>query len=201
MIAHLRAERPELPVDVVPEATEQPFAALRAGRIDVALAMQPELDDDLHAEELFTDELYAVVADGDPLARRRWLRPADFAARTLILYTGRRQMIVEEVLAPAGIQPGRLMELRMTEGIIELARAGLGIAVIAGWALDDFGATDGLVARRITRQGFRRTWRGVTLDGADGPVAEFLDAVRVAGGTLAREGWRERLPHALGPRD
>ena len=45
--------------------------------------------------------------------------------------TGKRHAFVDFVLAPAGVSPGRLRQVRMTEAIVELARAGQGIAVLA----------------------------------------------------------------------
>jgi DNA-binding transcriptional LysR family regulator len=48
------------------------------------------------------------------------------------------------VLAPAGVQPGRVMEIPLTEAIIEMVAAGAGIAFLACWSVSPH-----LVSRKI----------------------------------------------------
>ena len=48
----------------------------------------------------------------------------------------------------------RKSEVTITEAIVELARAGQGIAVLAGWVFNDLESVTGLTAVRITRRGF-----------------------------------------------
>ena len=122
------------------------------------------------------------------------MTPGNFADEALILYTGKRHAFVDFVLAPAGVQPGRLRQVRMTEAIVELARAGQGIAVLAGWVLNDLESRRDLAAVRITRGGYHRTWRA--LIGAQCPDAiadSFVKSVRCTAKSIASVDWRERL--------
>ncbi|PNH85514.1 LysR family transcriptional regulator [Arthrobacter sp. AFG20] len=60
-----------------------PAASLANGTVDVAVVRKP-LSDPRFAETLIgTERRYAAVAATDPLARRRFLRMADFAGRAL----------------------------------------------------------------------------------------------------------------------
>jgi DNA-binding transcriptional LysR family regulator len=60
-----------------------PAAGLANGTVDVAVVRKP-LADPRFAETLIgTERRYAAVAATDPLARRRFLRMADFAGRTI----------------------------------------------------------------------------------------------------------------------
>jgi DNA-binding transcriptional LysR family regulator len=60
-----------------------PAAGLANGTVDVAVVRKP-LNDPRFAETLIgTERRYAAVAATDPLARRRFLRMADFAGRAL----------------------------------------------------------------------------------------------------------------------
>ena len=60
-----------------------PAASLANGTVDVAVVRKP-LNDPRFAETLIgTERRYAAVAATDPLARRRFLRMADFAGRAL----------------------------------------------------------------------------------------------------------------------
>ena len=131
------------------------------------------------------------------LATRQFLNPANFSAETLVLYTGTQHPIVEEILHPAGIEPGRIIQVRITEAIVELARAGQGIAVLAGWAYNDLENTRGLTAVRITRGGFRRSWRAVI--GRDCPVeyaGSLVDCIQRTGRALAGDDWRNVIQRA-----
>ena len=185
---------PELSVDVVPEATGDVYAALSREQIDVAIVSNPDEQSELSTEDLFADELYAVVHKTHAIANKAYVTPRQLAAQTLIVYTSNKHAVVEEVLKPARVTPAKIIQVRITEAIIELARAGQGAAVIAGWALDDMVNTQDLVAVRISRHGFRRQWRAVTSIASNTVVIESLIAeLREVGESLGASGWRSQL--------
>jgi len=129
-----------------------------------------------------------------PFSTRRYLNPPNFTEQTLILYTGSKHAILEEVLYPAGISPAHIMQVRMTEAIVELARSGQGIAVLAGWAFNDLDNKDRLVPVRITQRVFKRTWRAVINDNCSAKyVSSFVENVRKTGDVLRSNQWRMKL--------
>lgn len=194
VIRDLAAMHPAVNIDVVPEAAEDPYGALDRGEVDLALVYAGDGDRGRSTRRLFDDELFAVMADEHPLAGRRYLNPANFADQALVLYTGRRHAFVEQVLAPAGVSPARLLQVRMTEAIVELARVGQGIAVLAGWVLNDLVSRRGLAAVRIGRGGYRRTWRAVVRDDPDrGPYGAFCDSVVRTAALFDDVNWRGTL--------
>jgi LysR family transcriptional regulator for metE and metH len=194
VVRDMREIHPHLTVDVVPEATDSPYASLLEDRLDVALVSNPDRDSTLAEYPLFDDELFAVMSATHPLAREPYLLPDQFADETLILYTGNKHAIVEEVLAPAGVSPGRIIQVRITEAIVELARAGQGIAVIAGWAFDDLPDTRDLVVVRITASGFLRTWRAVVNERCNRQhVESLLQCVKSVGNAIGEPAWRSVL--------
>ena len=194
VIRDMRLAHPALSLDVVPEATEDPYAALVNDRVDIAIVSNPSSEFDFAEQILFTDELYAVMSTEHPFSKRRYLNPSNFTEQTLILYTGLKHAVTEEVLYPAGISPAKIMQVRMTEAIVELARSGQGIAVLAGWAFNDLDNKDGLVPVRITKGGFKRTWRAVINDDcSDAHVSSFVKYVRKAGEVLRSDQWRTKL--------
>ncbi len=200
VIREMRLTHPELTVDVVPEATEDPYAALFDDRVDIAIVSNPAADADFAEQSLFTDELYAVMSVDHPFSSRTYLNPSNFTEQTLILYTGSKHAVTEEVLYPAGISPAQIIQVRMTEAIVELARSGQGIAILAGWAFNDLDNKDGLVPVRISKRGFKRTWRAVINENcSDEHVSSFVNYVRKAGEVLRGDTWRTALqdPAAL----
>jgi LysR family transcriptional regulator for metE and metH len=194
VISAMRDAYPLLNVDVVPEATDSPYAAVEKQQIDVAIVSNPDPDSTLAEVELFNDELFAVMHESHPLAKRSYLPAASFSGQTLVLYTGKKHAIVEEVLRPAGVTDYSLVQVRITEAIIELARAGQGVAIIAGWALDDIPNAEDLVAVRITRSGFVRTWRAVFDDTGDAAHRDmFIKNVKRVGAKIGSRQWRKKL--------
>ena len=194
VINGMRKLYPDLAVDVVPEATGDILKALSHEQVDVAIVSNPVGTSTLLTEDLFADELFAVVHRSHAIAEKAYVTPRQLAAQTLILYTSNKHAVVEEVLKPAGVSAGKIIQVRITEAIIELARAGQGVAVIAGWALDDMVNTDDLVAVRISRQGFRRQWRAVTAHANNTEiVGSLITQLREVGSSLQQPAWRANL--------
>ena len=190
---------PSLNIDVVPEATDEPYASIEDDRVDIAIVSSPQSESGFEEQALFNDELFAVMSSSHPLAKRSYLNQAQFSDQTLLLYTGQKHAILEEVLKPAGVSPAGLVQIRITEAIIELARLGQGIAILAGWSFNDQENLDGLVAVRILRGGFRRTWRAVINPLCDSEhVSSFVKIVRDTGKTIQEQDWRERIREASG---
>ena len=190
----MRQDHPLLNVDVIPEATDDIFGAVRKRHLDIGVVSSPVTNPGFSAHELFSDELFAVMHDDHALSGHQHLEAADFVGQTLVLYTGNRHAVVEEILAPAQVTEYRIIQVRITEAIIELVRAGQGIAVIAGWALDDMEETETLRAVRITANGFIRNWRAIVREGCVPEHADsFVRHVRSTGSAIRNPSWRRRL--------
>jgi LysR family transcriptional regulator for metE and metH len=168
-------EYPGVRVTIVADATRQPVPALLAGRLDVAVVGSPETDPRLHYEHLFRDELVVIVSPDHRLATRRLVRPEDFADEHLIVYTmpDEENSLLRDVLAPAGVTPREISRIQLTEAIVEMVRAGLGISVLAKWAVRPYLESGDLAAVRLTQRGCRREWRA-----AMAPTASALPHVR-----------------------
>lgn len=185
---------PDLAIDVIPEAIEDPYGAIERDEVDIAIIHHPEGSSNIRHVELFGDELFAVMRQDHPLASRKFLNPENFASEALILYTGARHAFIDDILSPAGVEPARLRQVRMTEAIIELARAGQGIAVLAGWVLGDLLSRHGLAAVRITRGGYRRRWQAlIGRQCPDELAQDFVERVRRTANVMSEDRWRQRL--------
>jgi LysR family transcriptional regulator for metE and metH len=194
VISKMHAMYPDLAIDVDPEATDTPYEALDEERIDIAVISNPRNEAAFAEHRLFEDELYAVMSSDNVLASRSFLTPANFREQTLVLYTGNRHAILEEVLFPAAVSPARVIQVRITEAIVELARSGQGLAVLSGWAFNDLDNRQGLTAVRIGKGGFKRQWRAVAgINTNDEHVAAFVKCVQDIGTTIHMQAWRRKL--------
>lgn len=162
----LREEFPGVDVQIVPEAAPDPIGALLESGVDVALAYDfHDSSDRLTVTPLFQDELVLLVAPDHPLAAREYVTAEDFAGEHLLAYTRDLEdnWFWQTILDPSDVIPRRVSGLRLTEGILALVAAGVGIAVLTRWtAVREI--ADGIVkAIPVGREGLLRTWSAVAL--------------------------------------
>jgi len=195
VLERFRERHPRVEVQIVPEATRRPIAALLEGRIDLGIVAGTERDERLEYHPLFQDELVAVVAPGDRLASRSHVRAEDFASEHLIMYAipENESTLFRRVLIPAGVRPAKVTSMQLTEAIVELVKAGVGIAVLARWAVAPHLQAGDLRALPLTRRGFRRRWYAATVRQKESPDYLRAFAELLADGTA---GFDNRRPAA-----
>lgn len=73
LVAHIKAEAPLCPVEVLPLSADAHYHAhLEQGEVDVVIGNWPQPPEDLHMARLFGDEVVCLVAAGHPAVRRGW---------------------------------------------------------------------------------------------------------------------------------
>lgn len=180
LLKEYRLGHPNVEVQVDAEATSRPIKSLLEGRIDLAIMSDRVRDRRLVERPLFDDELVVIMSPSHRLAGRRFLQPEDFADETLIIYPPKDEStVIQRVLAPAGVTPKALQQMNLSEAIVELVKAGLGIAAMARWAVEPHVRAGALRTAKLTKKGFRRRWGAVMLrDMAAEPYAkDFVDLI------------------------
>ena len=132
-----RAACPEAELQIVAGLGRDLVAQLVEGAIDVALIDHDVGDARVTSRWLFDDEVVVIMEPRHALASRRWIEPADFSYQTLIVEAPLdRHAIYQRLLTPAGVSPAGVQLVAQTAAIIELVKAGAGIATIARWAIE-----------------------------------------------------------------
>jgi len=163
LLTRYRRRFPRVEVRIDVESTRRPLERLLAGQLELAIVSSPVRDRRLVTEPLFDDEFVVVAAPSHPFAKRTHVRPADMRGETLFVYPPRDESwVLNDVLLPAGAVPERVEEVMLTEAITELVKAGLGVSVIARWAVQPLLASGALVARRFAVRGIHRRWSAAT---------------------------------------
>jgi LysR family transcriptional regulator for metE and metH len=172
-------------VEIVVEATRRPVEALTAGELDLAIVSGPPTQAAVTSRQLFEDEMVAILSPAHHLARRSSLSPQDFAAERLITYSVpiRQLGIYQQFFHPAGVVPARISRVDLTEAIVEMVKANLGIAVLARWAIAPHLNAATLKAIPLGRRGFRRRWYAVTVKSRRPPayLELFIDLLAEKG--------------------
>jgi LysR family transcriptional regulator for metE and metH len=175
IVAALRRRYPTFVLQVVPEYTVDPIAALLDAKLDIALMNDESDDRRLRHRELFDDEHVAVVPASHRWASRAFVTPAEIANEPLYLYSRsiETSFVVRKVLQPAGLTPANATYLQLSEGILEMVKAGMGATVLPKWSIAHALGSGEVKGIRITKAGLFRTWYAVTLsDVAPTPLME-----------------------------
>ena len=165
LLREYQREFPRVETRLVADATRKPIPALLRGELDLAIVSSPVHDRRIAVDPLFQDELVAIVAPGHPWVGRKVVVAEDFASEHLIRYTlkNSESTLFTEVLMPAGVMPRKVSNVQLTEAIIELVLAGLGVAVLARWSVAREIDAGLLHAIRITPGGIQRQWSAARL--------------------------------------
>src|SRR5262245_53544591 len=122
----------------------------------------PVRDRRLTSTPVFDDELIVIAATTHPFAKKTHVKLAEMKGETLLLYPPKEEsLVLNQVLLPNGAVPGRIDEVQLTEAIVELVKAGLGVSVMARWAVEPIVKAGALVARPLTARGMHRRWSAV----------------------------------------
>jgi LysR family transcriptional regulator for metE and metH len=151
---------PRVEVRIVVEATRRPVEALLDGRLDLAITSTATRNHKLTFKPLFRDELVVIASPGHPLAARPYVTAKDLAAEHLLVYALPNEdlTVFQKVLVPAGVKPRQVSRVELTEAIIEMVKAGMGISVMARWAVAPHVEAGLLRVLPLTARGLHRQW-------------------------------------------
>jgi len=170
LVETFRRRHPEIDVSLAVEWTMRPLEALLEGKLDLAIVTQSIRHDQVRVRPLFDDEHAAIVAPDHPFATRAFVRPEDFASERLLLYSSSPDdsFTIQSILRPAGVVPRRVSFVMLTEAILEMVKARLGISVMQTWAIEPALRAGDVRAVPITAAGVHRRWHAATLAASGG---------------------------------
>jgi DNA-binding transcriptional LysR family regulator len=190
VLRELQAEFPQTGIRVETGDNPQIIALLLAGRIDIAVMVEPEKRADVVGEPLFSDEMQFIVRPEHPWARPGPVTAEQIRRATLIVANKatRSHQLVTSYFRDRGIRLGSCIEFGSVESIKELVKNELGVGVVASWPMHAELARGELVARPLGPKPLERRWQAVrlrdhTLTGAE---STFIARLRAAGESLVR---------------
>jgi LysR family transcriptional regulator for metE and metH len=173
----LRTRAPEIDITVASDTARLPQEAVLQDELDLALAAGPVEARGLGTIHLFDDELVAILPPDHPLAGRAALEAEDFAPETYITHgpTYQKGHETDRVLRPAKVWPKRLIKVELTEAIVDLVAAGLGVSVLSRWAVASAARAGRIATARVTAEGLPIAWQACLrrADGEQAPARRF----------------------------
>ena len=158
-------EYPNIEIQINTENINGPLQLVKEGKVDVALVHRIEKDSNLEFIELFSDELILLVPSRSPLAHYPVINANDFADQVFITHSakGERGIVFKQILNPAGVDVRKIVYVQLTEAVVEMVRAGIGIAVLPRFALKPYLLNGNLAVKKITNKGLVRKWHAAIL--------------------------------------
>ena len=189
LLLRYRRTFPKVDVRIDVEATHHPIEMLLAGKIDLGIVSTPVRDRRLVSRRLFDDDLVLIASPRHRFAQQTRVRLAQMRDETLFVYPPKEESgPLQNVLLPAGAVPARVEEVQLTEAITELVKAGLGVAILARWAVQPLIDAGSVVGRALPARGMHRVWSAVMpkdLAHVD-YVTEFIDLLEKHAPTAKR---------------
>lgn len=169
-----RGAWPGVALSIVADVTRAPHEAVSDGRVDVAIVYDHLEAGTLQYTPLFEDDVVVVTAPDHPFARMGTVHPRDLRGEHLILYDipASSSLVQRDILGPENVTPRAVSRLPLTEAILQLVSAGLGISVITSWAVAPQVARGELVAVALDSPGSRRRWSAARRVGGAHPPFE-----------------------------
>jgi LysR family transcriptional regulator for metE and metH len=190
IIRGLRAAFSDIEVSVDATATQAPLTALAGEQVDVAVMSSEVSDPRFAAIPLFDDELLVIVDPAHRWAGRRHIQVQELQQETIFLYGPKEHSrVLQETLLPAGVSTRQVKELQLTEAIIAVVRAGLGVGILARWAVQPHVRRGELCGLSVAPSRIERSWKAVVPKAAadDPPVLEFVKLARQLSVPYGRE--------------
>ncbi|MCW5830855.1 MAG: LysR family transcriptional regulator [Labilithrix sp.] len=151
-----------LSVSIAVEHTRDPVAAVAAGEIDVALLTtgSPPKNAGMDAKPLLSDELVFLVAREHALASARSITPGDLIDHGLLSNTvpaAQGAWFLRRVFGRKRVRL-RYREMPLTEAVVELTRAGEGVAVMSEWVAMPYLERGDVLGKRLASGPLLRPW-------------------------------------------
>lgn len=169
ILKKLQENKPKLHFEFVVDTSKTPIRSVIDGDVELGISAGTPRSKSLDLFPLFVDELVAICPAGHPLAVHEYLEAIDFLADPFITYSVVAETGFEQELLwrPAGCRPSKYIRAGLTEAVIEMVRAGLGLSILSRWAVEPYLATGELVCLPLTDSGLFLQWNAVIARGKE----------------------------------
>ena len=182
LLKDFKKEFPNVEIEILHKNDIDVEDQVMNGEIDVAVIYESADYPKLNYIELFQDEMFALVPRENAWTGKKYLEAADFENQQIIIHSLPLESVslFSQVLIPAGIQPRNVIQVQVTEAIVEMVKAGLGVNVMAKWIVEPYLKDGEICLVPVTKRGIHRTWNVITLKQDQPPqyLVNFVEHLR-----------------------
>lgn len=183
LAAQFARKHPKIDLTIAADATPRPIGALLDASLDLALSpVDGDFNGQLEYLPLFHDELVAVLPASHRLADQNSVTAEDLRDEHLFTYDLDEDdlSVFRDFLRPAAVRPKKVTRVQLSEAILAMVRAELGVTVMARWAVVHDLRSSSLVIRPLGPKGVIRQWYAITPKGISNRkfVTDFVELVR-----------------------
>jgi DNA-binding transcriptional LysR family regulator len=202
VLREFRESYPRVSLVVRLENTPRAIQEIEEGNADLAIVIDDKLPAGLKSHALFRDRLHLLFSPLHPWAEKNKLTTADLRKEYFLLYqrssvTFRR---AEDYFLQSGVGLSSYVEIPSFEIMKQLARLGLGVAIMAPWAAQKELEEGSLLSRPTPRAQITRQWAVIHQGNRDlqKPEQTFIGLCRMAGAEIGRKANGSQAPSARG---
>jgi molybdate transport repressor ModE-like protein len=132
-----RRDHPHVDVEVEIASTGEIVERLIAGRVQLALVGETQVDERVELAPFLSDEIVGIAKPGLLPIKGGWIKPVALAEQTLLVReaSSSTRQTTERAFVAASVSIRRVWELDSSEAIKRAAREGLGIAFLSRYAV------------------------------------------------------------------
>ena len=173
LLKKFHAKFPKVEVSIDVSSTRSPVDALLRGKLDVAILFCNPKNKNVELTKIWEDQMLIVMGANHRLTKLRSVRPHDLEGETVLCYPPREEStLCQNYLRPAGVEPRQVLEVPLTEAVLEMVSAGIGVALLAHWAIAPYLKSKKVIAKPLSGRGIRRTWYAATI--RSGPCSPYV---------------------------
>ncbi|HVI46889.1 MAG TPA: LysR family transcriptional regulator [Chitinophaga sp.] len=178
VIAGLNSNIEKSEISIIAGATQRPMEYLLNGDLDVAIISEHPDHPAVHTSNLFSDNLVAVLPQRHPYATKKSLSASDFATEHLLTYdtNATHNHFSHEFFRETS--PKTITRIQLTEAIVEMISAGMGVGIFATWVIAPYLKTKNIVSIPLQSPLRKRTWRAAYTDKTHPLIPLFIASVK-----------------------
>ena len=163
VLKSLQKKKPRLHFEFVVDTAKIPMRSVVDGDVDIGITAGTLNTKSVSTYPLFVDELVAIIPANHTLAKRDYLQAIDFLNDPFITYSVIEEAGFEQELLwrPAGCRPSTFIRAGLTDAVIELVRAEMGLSILSRWVVEPFLSKDDLVCLPLTQSGLALQWSAI----------------------------------------
>ena len=159
-IQFVSLKAPKIKLRLVASATQNPITSLQHSSVDIVIAPGYLATPGIIPTPLFQDELVLVTPFNHPISHKSFIEAQDLSQEQYYTYS---QNVMpgfeyERFIRPSGVIPQEVEVVEMTDAIIELISAGLGMSILSKWAVDAALQTQRVSSTQLGEQGLDLEW-------------------------------------------